>query len=429
MRRQFLKSAAAAASLALVGASAWAQAPVEISFNYPIAVGGPLHKVIDQFAADFEAQNPGVKVKPIYSGTYQESLVKSLTAFKSGQPPTMAVLLSTDTFTLMDQGAIVPLDEIATSAEDKAWMGSFYEAFMMNSRAKGKTWGVPFQRSTIVQYWNKALFKEAGLDPEKGPANWDQLVEFSKKLTKRDASGNVSQWGMKIPSTGFAYWMFQGLTTANGAMLMNQDGNKTAFDDPAVVESLQYWVDLSGKHKVMPGGAIEWGTTPKDFLEQKAAIIWTTTGNLTNIRTNASFPFGVGMLPAKKRMGSPTGGGNIFFFKNSTPQQLAAAVKFAKFLTQPQRAAAWSAATGYVAVSQAAWDTAEMKKYVQDVPAATVARDQLAHAVAELSTHENQRVTKALNDGIQAALTGSKAPAEALKDAQREATRILRPFN
>ncbi len=428
MKRNFLKAAVAAAALAMVGAPAWAQQKVEISFYYPIAVGGPLGKTIDQFAADFEAENPTVKVKPVYAGTYQESLVKAITAAKSGQPPTMAVLLSTDMFTLIDQGAIAAVNELANTADDKKWLGSFYPAFMKNSQTPGKVWGVPFQRSTIVQFWNKELFKEAGLDPEKGPANWDQLVEMSKKLTKHDASGNVTQWGVKIPSTGFPYWLFQALTTPNGIELMNVEGNKTHFDDPAAVEALQFWADLSAKHKVMPTGVVEWGTTPKDFLEKKAAIIWTSTGNLTNLRTNASFPFGVGMLPAKKRLGSPTGGGNIYFFKKSTPEQLAAAVKFAKFLTQPQRAAAWSVATGYVGVSPAAWETPELKKYATDFPSATVARDQLQHSVAELSTHENQRVTKALNDAIQAALTGSKPPAQALKEAQAEATRILKPF-
>jgi sn-glycerol 3-phosphate transport system substrate-binding protein len=69
-----------------------------------------------------------------------------------------------------------------------------------------------------------------------------------------------------------------------------------------------------------------------------------------------------------------------------------------------------------------------MKKYVAEFPAAAVARDQLEHAVAELSTHENQRVTKALNDGLQAALTGTKTPEQALKEAQAEAERILRPY-
>ncbi|MFP5406014.1 MAG: ABC transporter substrate-binding protein, partial [Gammaproteobacteria bacterium] len=347
---------------------------------------------------------------------------------KSGQPPHLAVLLSTDMFTLIDEGAIVPIDGLASSADDRKWLDGFYKSFMMNSRTGGKTWGVPFQRSTIVLYWNKDLFKEAGLDPEKGPQNWDEMVEFGKKLTKADASGNTTQWGVEIPSSGFPYWLFQGLATANGVTLMNPAGTQTYFDKPEVVEALQYWVDLSRKYKIMPTGVIEWGTTPKDFFEKKAAMIWTTTGNLTNIRTNAGFPFGVAMLPAKKQRGSPTGGGNFYVFDKTSPEEQQAAMRFIKWATAPHRAAQWSIATGYVAVTPAAWETPEMKKYTEEVPQAEVARDQLEYSVAELSTHENQRVTKALNDGLQAALTGAKTPEQAMKDAQREATRILRRY-
>jgi len=426
MRRRVLQAIGATA---LAGAlpAARAQKPVELTFYYPVAVGGPVTKTIDRMAADFEKENPDIRIKPVYAGTYQESIVKALTAFKSGQPPHLAVLLSTDMFTLIDEGAIVPIDGLA-GADGKQWLDGFYPAFMENSRTGGKTWGVPFQRSTIVMYWNKELFEEAGLDRDKAPQNWDELVAFARKLTKTDAGGNVSTWGVKIPSSGFPYWLFQGLTTPNDTILMNEAGTETWFDKPGSIEALQYWVDLSAKHKVMPGGVIEWGTTPKDFFERKAAIVWTTTGNLTNIRTNAQFPFGVGMLPAKKRRGSPTGGGNFYVFEKTSPEERQAAMKFIRWATQPQRAAQWSIATGYVAVTPAAWETDEMKKYVQEVPQATVARDQLQYSVAELSTHENQRVTKALNDGLQAALTGSKSPAEAMKDAQREADRILRAY-
>ncbi|MEF9995598.1 MAG: extracellular solute-binding protein, partial [Burkholderiaceae bacterium] len=110
------------------------------------------------------------------------------------------------------------------------------------------------------------------------------------------------------------------------------------------------------------------------------------------------------------------------------PAQRQAALKFVQWMTTPERAAEWSIATGYVAVSPAAWETPAMKRYVADFAAPTVARDQLQFGVAELSTHENQRVTKALNDGLQAALTGTKTPAQALKDSQREAERILRAY-
>src|SRR5436305_14514753 len=168
-RRQFLAGTAALAGSGLAK-PALAQGATEVSFFYPIAVGGPITKIIDGYAADFEKANPSIKVKPIYSGTYQESITKALTAHKSGTPPVTSVLLSTDMFTLIDEEAIVPIDGFLKTDEDKKWLASFFPAFMENSRTGGQTGGVPFQRSTIVLYYNKDLFKEAGLDPQKAPA-------------------------------------------------------------------------------------------------------------------------------------------------------------------------------------------------------------------------------------------------------------------
>jgi sn-glycerol 3-phosphate transport system substrate-binding protein len=413
---------------ALMLAAGAAQAQTEVSFYYPVAVGGPITKIIDGYAADFEKENPGIKLKPIYSGSYQESITKALTAVKSGEPPVMSILLSTDMYTLIDEDAIVPFDPLIKTAEDKAWLKSFYPAFMENSQTGGKTWGIPFQRSTIVLYYNKEMFKEAGLDPSKPPENWTQMREYAQKLTKRDASGKVTQWGVQIPSSGFPYWLFQGLAIENGAQLMNATGTQTYYDKPEVIGALQYWLDLINKYKVHPEGIVEWGTTPKDFFERKVAMIWTTTGNLTNVKNNAKFDFGVAMLPAGKQRGSPTGGGNFYIFAKSTPAQREAAMKFIKWVTSPERAAQWGIDTGYVAVREDAWSTPVMKKYVEGFPAAAVARDQLKYAKAELSTHDNQRVTKALNDGLQAALTGTKTPEQAMKDAQAQSERILRTY-
>jgi sn-glycerol 3-phosphate transport system substrate-binding protein len=414
-----------AASLA---AFAFAQASVEVPFFYPVAVGGPITKIVDNFATDFEKDNPGIKLKPIYSGSYQESIAKALTAVKSGDPPVTSILLSTDMFTLIDEDAIVPFNELIRTPEDQAWIKSFYPAFMENSQTGGRIWGIPFQRSTIVLYYNKEMFKEAGLDPNRPPANWKELVEYAQKLTKRDAAGKVTQWGIQIPSSGFPYWLFQALAIQAGTNLMNAAGTETYYDRPEVIEALTYWVELVNKYKVHPEGIVEWGTTPRDFFERKVAMMWTTTGNLTNVKNNAKFDFGVAMLPAGKQRGSPTGGGNFYIFKKSTPAQREAAFKFIKWVTTPQRAAQWGIDTGYVAVRADAWDTPVMKQYVAGFPAAAVARDQLPYAKAELSTHDNQRVTKALNDGLQAALTGTKTPEQALKDAQREAERLLRTY-
>ncbi len=108
-RREFIGGAAALTGSLAMAKPALAQS-AELSFFYPVAVGGPITKLIDAYAAGFEKDNPTIKVKPIYAGTYQETIVKALTAHKSGNPPTTSVLLSTDMFTLIDEDAIVPIE-------------------------------------------------------------------------------------------------------------------------------------------------------------------------------------------------------------------------------------------------------------------------------------------------------------------------------
>jgi len=158
---KWLSSLVGMAILAL--ASTAMAADVELSFYYPVAVGGPITKTIDGYAADFEKENPGIKIKAIYAGTYQDTLVKALTAFKSGEPPDVAVLLSTDMFTLIDEDAVMPFDPLLQSDADKAWAKSFYPAFMENSQTGGKTWGIPFQRSTIVMYGTRMHLRPLAL--------------------------------------------------------------------------------------------------------------------------------------------------------------------------------------------------------------------------------------------------------------------------
>jgi sn-glycerol 3-phosphate transport system substrate-binding protein len=414
--------------LAALVTAAHGQAKTELTFYYPIAVGGPLTKVIDNLVAGFEKENPKVKINAVYAGNYDDARIKALAAQKAGQPAQMSVLFSIDIYELLEQDLIVPFDDMATSAADKAWLKSFYPALMANGTYKGKVYGIPFQRSTIVMYWNKDAFKEAGLDPEKPPTNWNEMREMAAKLVKKDSSGNVTRWGVMVPSTGYPYWMFQAFSRQNGQDLMNREGNRTNFAHPDVVGALQYWVNLGRKDGVMPAGTVEWGTLRQNFVEGKTAIMWHTTGNLTAVKDSAKFPFGVAMLPASKQRGSPTGGGNWYIFKKSTSAERKSAFEFIKWITSPERTADWSIATGYVATRADAYETPKLNTYVGEFPQAAVARDQLKFATPELSTFQTGRVRKGLDDAIQAALTGSKTPAEALKAAQAEAERLLRPY-
>jgi len=423
-----MKTVLSLVAAVLLAGAAPARAATELTFYYPIAVGGPLTKVIDGYARQFEKENPGIKVNPVYAGNYDDARIRALAALKAGQSAPLSVLFSIDIYELLEQDAIVAWDDVATSAEDKAWLKSFYPALMMNGTYKGKVYGIPFQRSTIVLYWNKDAFKEAGLDPEKPPADWNEMTGMARKLVKKDASGNVARWGVMVPSTGYAYWMFQAFARQNGQDLMNPEGTRTNYAHPDVVAALDFWVSLGRKHRVMPEGTIEWGTLRQAFTEGKAAMMWHTTGNLTAVKDTARFAFGVAMLPASKQRGSPTGGGNFYLFKKTTPEERKAALAFVKWMTSAERAADWSMATGYVATRPDAYETPKLKTYAKEFPPALVARDQFRFATPELSTFQTGRVRKALDDAIQAALTGQKTPEAALKAAQADAERLLKPY-
>lgn len=420
MKKLLFKSALAVS----LGVSLAAHAETELTMYYPVAVGGPLTQVVDGIVGNFMEENPDIKVNAIYAGNYNDARIKALAALKSGEPAQLSVMFSIDIYELIEQDAIVAFDDIVSTAEEKEWLGSFYPSLMENGKTAGKTWGVPFQRSTIVMYYNKDAFREAGLDPENPPATWDEYVDAAKKLTKSDGS----QWGAMIPSTGYPYWMFGALSMQNDQVLMNGAGDTTYFDAPATVEALEFWNSLGAEHKIMPEGAIEWGTLRQNFLEGKTAMMWHSTGNLTTVKNKANFDFGVAMLPANKRRGTPTGGGNFYIFKDTSAEERVAAMKLIKFMTSAEQSAKWSMKTGYMGVSAAAYETESLQEYVKGFPYAAVARDQLEFATAELSTFQTGRVRKLLDDAIQAALTGSKTPAEALTEAQASAERLLKAY-
>ena len=412
----------------LVVPSGAALAKTQVTFFYPIQVGGPLTKVIDGYVAKFEAANPDIKVVPVYSGNYLDTTTKALTAAKSGTPPTVAVLLATDIFTLIDEDAVQPIDDFVKTPEDKAWLNGFMPAYMASAKVDGHVWAVPFQRSTAVLYWNRKAFAEAGLDPKKYPKTWNEMVAYGKAVTKKDASGRVVRWGVGIPgNVGSAQWLFGALGAQNGVRLMNDAGNKTDLTNPKVVEALKFWVDLNKVHGIHPPGIQEWGTTPSDFLEERIAMVWTTTGNLTNLRANAKFDFGLAPYPGNPTPASVLGGGNLYIFKKAPAAEKEAALKFIKFLTSDEILADWSINTGYVAPRDGAWNTEALKAYAVKVPDVLVARDQIPVSVPEWSTHENARTGKVLNDALAAALTGTKTPEKALADAQAEIERILKP--
>jgi sn-glycerol 3-phosphate transport system substrate-binding protein len=409
----------------LVGASSFASKIVDLKFYFPVQVAGPLAVLMDNLVSNFNTQNPGIKVSPIYSGNYDQTLQKAITSARGGNPPDVALLLSTDLFTLRDLDLVENIDGFL-GRDDSSFFDEFYEGFMENSTLDGKRWSVPFQRSTPIFYYNKEDFKKAGLDPENPPKTWDELLADAKLLTKKDSGGNVVTWGFEDITDDT--WTIQALILQAGGQYANEQGTESYFDSAEANEAVSFWNKLANVYKVMPRHR-SYGSASQDFVAGATAMMFNSTGSLSFVKSSANFQFGVAPLPAGKMSGVPTGGGNLYIFKNISKSQKAAAWKFVKWLSQPEISAKWSINTGYIPVRKDAFETQQMKDYVEKFPYVLVARDQLENAHREMSFHSNSQIREAFLTHLQSILDEKISASEGLKDLQEEVKAILEPFN
>ena len=401
---------------------------LHLTFYFPVQVGGETAKLIENICNDFSKEHEDIVVDPIYTGNYDDTVTKIQTAIQGGTPPDVFVSLATQRFTMASTGMAMPLDDLIEEdgEEGQAYINDFLDGFMEDSYVDGKIYSIPFQRSTMIVFYNKEMFQEAGLDPEQPPQTWDEMIEDAVKLT------NKEHYGVGIAlNSGSAQWGFTALAlqnSENGENLATEDGFHVLFDTPGNVEALQMILDLQQKYKCMQPGIVQWTDLPTQFLAGQVGMIWHTTGNLANIKENADFEFGTAFLPAGKRQAAVTGGGNFYISNGLSKERQKAAWEFIKFATDTKRAAQWSLDTGYVPTRQSCYDTDMIKEYYKDFPQAKVAYEQIAISGCELTTYGVSEIWRVLNDHIQAAVTNDMTPEEALKEAQIQAEEILEEY-
>jgi len=405
-----------------------ATGPASIEVYYPVAVDAPIAKILKRYVVVFEKDNPTISVKPVFSGGYGDTKTAVQTTIEGGgKAPAMAVLLATDLYDLINADYIEPLDSYLNVLKDKnGYMDDFFKGFLENSRYDGKVWSLPFQRSAVVMYYNKSLFKNAGLS---APDSWDSWGASAAKLTERSGL-QVKRWGIQYPS-GWPYWLFQPLAIGAGRNIVGDSDTEVYFNYPEVINAVKFYISLSARYKATPPGVQSiWGAAPTNFASEGTAMIVHSTGSLTGILKQAKFDVGVMPVPGKKKgtYASVPGGGNLYILKKASAEEKKAAFKFALFLTEPQRAADFSINTGYIATRKSAYSTDAMAAYLNKVPQAGSTRDALKYAGRELSVQNLGKVRNIFHKYLQAAFNSKMSPEDAMAKAQTEADAALKEF-
>lgn len=422
----------AAFAATLLSGAAFAQAPTEIELFFPVPVDGQLARDMNAMIKEFNDKHPAVKATAVFTGSYDETLIKTRAAMKAGKPPA-AVIMSANFITdLKIENEVASLDDLIKKdgTTGEKFMSQFWPALRGNAVLDGSVYAVPFHNSTPLLYINADHFKEAGLDPKKPPQSWGELVETAKKLTTREGE-KVTRWGLSIPGNyDYLGWMVTALTMSNGGRYYNEDfAGEVYYDTPSMLGAVSFWNDLIAKHKVTPGGVVAGPAVTTSFLAGQASMMLLSTGSLTHVLNNAKFPVEVGFVPKNVRNAVAIGGASLMIPAGVEGARKDAAWTMIKWMTAPEKSGWWSRATGYFAPNMGAYDLPEMKDYLAKRPQAQVAVNQLVHARPWFATFKTVPVRKALEDEVQAVLSGKKSPKDALAAAQKAADEILAPYN
>src|SRR5216683_4028026 len=415
-----------ALALTFATAALPAGAQTKIEFFFPVPVEGKLAREMTRLVKLYNEGQKEVEVTAVYTGGYDDTKLKAQAAAKAGKPLSVVLMSANFNVDLKLSGDIISLEPMLKADETTRddYLKDFWPALHANAMVDGELYGVPFHNSTPLLYYNVEHFKEAGLDPAKPPRTWAELADAAKKLTKGD------RYGFLMPA-GYDYlgWLMEALTLSNGGRYFNEEyGGEVYYDEPSMLGAAQFVEDLVFKHKVMQQGVVEGGAVSTNFLAGKVSMMLLSTGSLSFVRENMKQAYGVAFVPKNVRNAVPIGGGSLVMFKGLNDEQKAAGWKFAKWLSSSETLGGWSRFTGYFAPRKSSYDMPEMKEFIAKNPDAQVAIAQLPYAKPWFATYQTVAVRKALEDEIQAVLNGKKKAGQAVKDAQKSAETLMKPY-
>jgi multiple sugar transport system substrate-binding protein len=421
-RRTFLKvTAGGLATAAAAPRPARAQGkPVEIDFLH--IHGGVQQAAVQRQIESFNRSQSRVSVRELFvQGSYEGAMEKLQAMNAAGQLP--AVAQGGFVYHKFYTGSfpIVPVAKFI--AEDKLDVSDFAPAMLrLGQDDKGVQWGLPYAVSTPIFYCNEAAYREAGLDPERAPATWPDVVETARALARGDRAGVWYHYDI----TG--NWLFQAMTECAGGRMIAPDGKSVAFNEPPGVEALAYWVDMINKHKAMP--VLGWTQAQQSWNAGKIAQLSTTTALLTVLSTGVNFGVRATLFPKHpahpRRV--PAGGNNVYIFAKD-PDQQRAGWEFIKYITGPEGTTITAQGMGYLSVRKSPLQRPElMGDFLRKTPNAAVTYRQLDEMVPwyNFPGRGGTRIYKLVQDALQDAFLLKRTPKAALDEAAEQANRLIR---
>jgi sn-glycerol 3-phosphate transport system substrate-binding protein len=421
-------------ALATLLATGVAQAQTEILWWHSMTAVN--NEWVNGLAKQFNDSQKTYKITPIYKGSYDESMTAAIAAFRAGNAPHILQVFEVGTATMMaSKGAVIPAGKVMADAGKKFDPNAYISAVSGYYTApNGQMLSFPLNSSTTVFYYNKDAFKAAGLDTEKPPATWPEVAGAAAKLK---ASGHKCPlsiaWQGWTQLESFSAWHnVEFATKSNGLQGMDA---RLRFNSPLHVRHIENLANMAQQGLFVYKGR---RNVPEPaFISGECAMMTTSSGFRGNVAKNAKFAWGMGALPYYPDVpGAPQntviGGASLWTLAGKKPDEYKGVAAFFDFLSKPDVQSESHKLTGYLPITNAAYQMTVNSGYYKQNTGAEIAPNQMIKKVTDKSRGirlgNHVQIRDVVDEELEQVWAGKKSAKDALDSAVKRGDELLQRF-
>ena len=349
-------------------------------------MGGPTGDQVENLVKQFNASQKDFVVSAAYKGNYDETMAAAFIAHRAGNSPHVVQIYEIGTANMMaamgsQGGAVRPVWQVMAEAGERLEAKAFVPAVASYfSDHQGRLDALPFNTSTPVMFYNKDAFRAAGLDPEKPPKTWYEMVPVLGELKYKAQMpcGYVTSWQSWVLLENTSVWHNQEFATKGNGM--GGLDTKLVFNTHLMmrhISTLASWV--KAEYFTYTGRRDE---AEVRFTRGACAILTASSATYAELREGAKFDFGVATLPYYDDVrGAPQntliGGGGLWVMSGHKKPEYQGVAKFLAYLSKPEVQAEWHQKTGYVPTTIAAYELTKKQGFYEKNPGHEIAIQQL----------------------------------------------------
>ena len=415
-----------------------AQSRVQVEFWHGLAQ--PLGGLLEKIATDFNAAQTQYQVNPSFKGSYPETMVGAIAAFRAGNAPHIVQMFEVGTATMMSaRGAVKPVYELmretGVTFDPTAYVPAVKGYY---SLPDGRMVSMPFNSSTTIMFYNKDAFKKAGLDPAKPPQTWPDLIAAAKKIKAANAAPCAF-------TTAWPTWaQFEQFSAIHDVPLATKANGMAGLDaelkinSPLHVKHVQALMDMQKEGTFKYGGRDAAGDAL--FPSGECAMIHASSGLRARILREAKFEWGAAMLPywpgtPNAPKNSIIGGASFWVMTSPTrkPEEYKAVAEFFHYISQPEVVAKWHTDTGFLPVTIAGYEKVKASGFYQqnpgtDIPYLQLTRTQPSENSRGLRLGNMPEIRNIIQEELEKAFQGQQTAQQALDSAVQRGNVVLRSF-